>query len=144
MKPYLMLLLAISLASVKPVQAQNKVNSHLIAQTPAVEKALKEKPARLDTGIISVVINWNSAAWACAYSTVNVIPAASGPGGTPIMSKQINTISTCINSVAFTGLLAGTEVIIEVICNSGLRAYSAPGYVHAGWPPLLLEVSFPK
>jgi len=144
MKPYLMLLLAaISLAAVKPVRAQkNKINCNL-----PVPVALKDSQMKVhadgDSGVISLRIDWASASPYCGFSTVNIIPA-SNPNGAPLASQQINTMGYCFSSVAFRGPWAGIDVIAEVICSTGLRAQSAPGYVHSGWDPLILSVAFPK
>jgi hypothetical protein len=132
MRPYLMLLFAaFSLAAVKPAHAQKKEHQ----ATVFVNKAA------VDTGIVSVTISWYG--YPCSFAQVNILPAGQ-PGASPIASKMINTMGDgCFNSVAFGGITAGTEITVEVIISTGFRAYSAPGYVHAGWPPLSLEVSFP-
>ncbi|KAA2242732.1 hypothetical protein F0L74_09400 [Chitinophaga agrisoli] len=140
MKPYL-ILLAICLAAVKPVLAQtNETQPTLLVNQSGFDT--KEDHARLDTGIVSVTISWNG--WPCQNVQVNILPAGQ-PGAPPIASKWINVITTgCFNNVAFGGITAGTQVTAEVIISTGLRGYSASGYVGAGWPPLFLEVELPN
>ncbi|KAA2242733.1 hypothetical protein F0L74_09405 [Chitinophaga agrisoli] len=138
MKPYLMLLFAaVCLAAVKPAHAQKNEISYDLH----VKQMKVHTPG--DSGVISVRIDWNSAAPFCGYSTINIY-LASTPNGAPLYSQQINTMGQCFSSVAIRGPWAGTDVMAEVICSTGLKAQSAPGYLHSGFDPLILSCSFPK
>jgi len=147
MKPFPLILLlililgGITFSQVKDNKSHNDlvVTEKTVAQpvSPIVAVQAPEVKSAYDTGWVSVSVSWNGAD--CSFATVDLVYEITGP---PVYRKIINTLGGCTTAAVFSGIPAGTALMARVKENTGREAYSSFGYVHGGWPPLILFVSF--